>query len=259
MADDKSYLPDPDHVVQTISFDQAAHAAAAVAPAAAASAAPPTFRILRTNELDPYEKPKSHTTIAASAMLAAADGDDFTGKDRRKAKISISDAKVETFDDLSDLLDSLESDAKMAKHKPKIDAKDPKSDRVEEEKRNVRVATWLYAASRENDNDFHIILGRDPEEPQRRYMNAEVSGLPPANSSARPKLKAVRTSFAAVVQQQTPGLGYDFYDPPIPVTVQGSLFFDMTHAKGSKPGPASVKPKTIWEIHPITNIKPRTT
>jgi hypothetical protein len=254
MADDKSYLPDPAHVLHTIDFSQAAHAAAA-----ASNAAPPAFRILRTDELDPYEKKKSGMTIAASALAAAAEGDDFTGKDRRKAKISISNAPVEKFDDLSDLLDSLEKDAKMVKHDPKIVAKDPKSDRVKEEKRNVRVETWLYAASRENDNDFHIILGRDPEESERRYMNAEVSGLPPASSHSRQKIAATRKSFAAIVQEQLPGLGYDFYDPPIAVTVQGSLFFDMTHAKGSKPGPSSVKPKTIWEIHPITNIKPRTT
>jgi len=252
MANGKSFLPDPKNIVQTIEFNQAAH----VAAAANAKAAPPTFRILRTNELDPYEKQKSHDTIAASAVKAAAGGDAFAGTDRKKAKLSISNAKVEKFGDLSALLTSLPSDAKMAAHKPKI-ATNAASGRVQEEERNVSVDVWLYAASRENDNDYHIIIGRDPDDTDRRYMNAEISGLPPANSSARAKLESVRTSFAAIVQQQTPGLGYDFYDPPVAITVQGSLFFDMTHAKGSKPGPASVKPKTIWEFHPITSIKPR--
>ena len=55
------------------------------------------------------------------------------------------------------------------------------------------------------------------------------------------------------------GLGFDFYDPPIPLTVQGSLFFDVTHAMGSKkPGPSSAKPRTIWDLHPITSIRTRT-
>ena len=251
MADDKSYLPDPARILQIITFQEATAAAAT-----AQTVSPPTFRILRTNELDPYEKAKSHATIAASAVALA--GDDFGGSDRKKAKLSISNAPLENFDDLSALLDSLPSDAKMAKHVPKITTA-PASDRVDEEKRNVSVKVWLYAASRESDNDFHIILGRDPAGPTRRYMNAEVSGLPPANNAAGPQLATARNSFKATVQQQTPGLGYDFYDPPIPLTVQGSLFFDMTHAKSSKkPGPSSAKPQTIWEIHPITSIASRT-
>jgi hypothetical protein len=253
MADDKSYLPDSTRVLQTITFHQAAFTAAAAAPSVPA----PTFRILRTNELDPYEKAKPQTFIAASAAAPLVEDDSFGGTDRRKAKLSIADAKVEKFADLSDLLDSLVKDATMANHKPKI-TRAPTSDRVAEEKRNVSVDVWLYAASRENDNDFHIIVGRDPEDSTRRYMNAEVSGLPPANSNSRAKLAATRKSFQAIVQQQTPGLGYDFYDPPIAITVQGSLFFDVTHATGSKPGPASAKPKTVWEIHPITSMKART-
>src|SRR5690242_21161289 len=44
-------------------------------------------------------------SIAASAVKAAAGGDNFAGTDRKKAKLSISNAKVEKFGDLSDLLD----------------------------------------------------------------------------------------------------------------------------------------------------------
>jgi hypothetical protein len=251
MADDKSYLPDPKNVIEVITFHLAAMAAAAAKPALP----PPTFRILRTNELDPYEKRKTHANIAASAIAPAAVSENFAGTARRKAKLSISSANMETFAHLSDLLGSLVKDSDMVKHQPKITT-DAASDRVNEEQRNVSVSVWLYAASRESDNDFHVILGRDPAQMPRRYMNAEVSGLPPANSNSSSKLVAARSSFKAIVQQQTPGAGYDFYDPPIPLTVQGSLFFDMTHAKGPKPGPSSTKPGTIWEIHPITSIKP---
>ena len=54
-----------------------------------------------------------------------------------------------------------------------------------------------------------------------------------------------------------PGFTYDFYDPPIPVKIEGSPFFDMTHATGSRPGPQSLKSRmpTIWEVHPLTSIK----
>jgi hypothetical protein len=51
--------------------------------------------------------------------------------------------------------------------------------------------------------------------------------------------------------------GYDFYKPPIPVVVEGSLFFDMTHSTGGKPGPSKLKANipTIWEVHPISQMK----
>jgi len=50
---------------------------------------------------------------------------------------------------------------------------------------------------------------------------------------------------------------YDFYDPPIPIKIEGSLFFDITHATGSRPGPHSLKSRmpVIWEVHPLTSIE----
>jgi hypothetical protein len=38
--------------------------------------------------------------------------------------------------------------------------------------------------------------------------------------------------------------------------VEGSLFFDMSHAIGQHPGPPSLKSRmpTIWEVHPVTSI-----
>src|SRR5258708_20894328 len=157
VADDKSYLPDPKLVIQSITFHDAAVAAAAATPAGAQ----PTFRILRTNVLDPYEKKQTHANIAASAAAPATGIDDFAGKDRKKAKLSIGTGALEKFDDLSGLLDSLVTDAEMAAHKPKISTL-PTSDRVDEEERNVSVTAWLYAASRAAANDFPIISLRDP-------------------------------------------------------------------------------------------------
>ena len=61
------------------------------------------------------------------------------------------------------------------------------SDRVDEEKRNVRVKAFLYAASREDDNDYHLIIGRAPNKPAK-YMTAEISGLPPSGSASFAKL-----------------------------------------------------------------------
>jgi hypothetical protein len=37
------------------------------------------------------------------------------------------------------------------------------------------------------------------------------------------------------------------------VRIEGSLFFDVDHAAGAV-GPANMKPKSAWEMHPITKI-----
>ena len=119
----------------------------------------------------------------------------------------------------------------------------------------MRVRAFLYAASREDDNDFHLIVGRDPDlEPM--YMTMEISGLPPQDSGHFSRLGAAREAYKEFFGEDLPGASYDFYDPPIPVEVEGSLFFDMSHSSGSRPGPASLRPHipTIWEIHPMTNI-----
>jgi hypothetical protein len=87
-------------------------------------------------------------------------------------------------------------------------------------------------------------------------MTMELSGLPPASSAAFAKLKAARDAFKAFFGGNLPGLAYDFYDPPIPVKIEGSLFWDASHATGSRPGPKSLKSRmpVVWEVHPVSKI-----
>jgi hypothetical protein len=107
-----------------------------------------------------------------------------------------------------------------------------------------------------NDNDFHLIVGRDPNKTPELYMTMELSGLPSSSSQFFKKLKAARDAYKNFFAQNLPGLTYDYYDPPIPVDIEGSLFFDITHATGQRPGPKSLKSRmpVIWEVHPITKI-----
>jgi len=186
---------------------------------------------------------------------AAAAGDNFRGTARKAAKLSIANAPLETFTDLSALIASLPPHKAMVKHVPPIRTT-ANSNRVAEEKRNVKVSAFLYAASREDDNDFHLILGRAPGSTPAVYMTMELAGLPPASSAAFARLKAARDAFKSFFGGDLPGMSYDFYTPPIPVEIEGSLFFDMSHATGSRPGPASLRPKmpVVWEVHPITRI-----
>lgn len=248
-----NYLPDKSNVFDSIPFTPPLKKKSITAFTAATGAAP-KFRILRTDILDPYETqhPKD-VMVAAAVALPAVASDNFAGTARRAAKLSVAPGPIKDFADTGALLDTLPSHAAMKNLNISTKAN---SNRVKQEKKNVRLDAWLYAASREADNDFHLIIGGDPDSDDPRFMTIEVSGLPP-DDPLRTRLKAVRDSFAAIVDSNTPGMGYDFYDPAIPVTVEGSLFWDASHATGSKPGPSTAKPKTVWEIHPITSLKAR--
>lgn len=230
---------------------------------AGAVAAGPRYRVIHTNETDEYEKaaasPQAFALAAAKAKTAVV-SDNYAGTDRKAAKLSISTAATENFNDVKDLIGTLPAEAAMKNHNPKIKTAATQN-RVKEEDRNVHVKAFIYALSREADNDFHLILGRDPSATPEMYMTMELSGLPLSNAASFQTLQAVRNTFKQFYTQNVgnlPGPGYDFPDPPIPVEVDGSLFFDITHATsgGSRPGPKSLKSRmpVIWEVHPITKM-----
>jgi hypothetical protein len=182
--------------------------------------------------------------------------DSFDGSDRIRAKLSILDVPIEEFADLADLVASLTPDSDMINRDPAISS-DPDSDRVDEERRNVRVRVWLYMASREDDNDFHLILGRKPGLTPELYMNMELSGLPPRNSPSFAILKATRDAFKRALQNRLPGRTYRLFPRPLPVEIEGALFFDITHSSpGTRSGPGILRPfmPTAWEVHPITRF-----
>jgi hypothetical protein len=213
------------------------------------------YRVLRTDETDPYDVPLQPDEVATLGLERFAGFDDtYRGTARKAAKLSIADAQVEDLEDIKDLIETLPAIEVMTSHEPPITT-DATSGRVDEENRNVRVRAFLYAASREDDNDYHLIVGRAPDlEPM--YLTMELSGLPSQDSDHFPRLEAAREAYKVFFSDDLPGASYDFYDPPIPVEVEGSLFFDKSHSSGSRPGPASLRPNmpTIWEVHPVTNI-----
>jgi hypothetical protein len=243
-------LPDPKDVLVELSFVPRGGAAVG---APAPGAAPPQFRILRTLEVDEYDTPLTAADIAPLTAPRAAPADNkFHGTARKAAKLAIAAAPMQAFDDVNDLINSFVDHETM---KAKGIETTANSGRVAEEVRNVRVKAFLYAASREDDNDFHLIIGRDPSEPAK-YMTAEISGLPPQDADSFDKLDAARSAFLDFFGDALPGATYDFYDPPIGIEVEGSLFWDASHASGGRPGPSKLRPKmpVVWEIHPVTNI-----
>jgi len=149
---------------------------------------------------------------------------------------------------------TLAADDDMRNHNPEI-TRASTSQRVEEEDRNVRVPAFICAIKYEADQDWHII-GSSDSECEGLFFNFEVSGLPRSNSPAHDTLLTVRQDLAEILDHDLPGPGsYHKYkgNGPIPVIIQGSLFYDVDHAPGVV-GPATMKPETAWEIHPVTQI-----
>jgi hypothetical protein len=249
-----------------------------------------TYRILKTTEVDSYEDTVGAWALrkvlhgnpqpAPAAIAAAAKkrpvkppapgpkpgrgpkpgpapvagGDDFAGQARMAAKLSIATAPVENFSDVGKMIASLPPVAQMVALKIPTT---PNSNRVKQEQRNIHVTGFLFAASREADNDFHLIVGTSPTAGQEVYMTMEVSGLPKVGTPAFAALNTTRTAYKQFFGANLPGAGYHFYQPPIPLQIDGSLFFDATHSTGQAPGPPSLKSRmpTIFEIHPISKIK----
>jgi len=222
-------------------------------PGISAAAAKPTYEIIRTKQVDEYDDPVSTTEALTAPVAMAATGDAFKGTQRKAAKLSIVDKPFKKFTDIKDLIASLPDEDAMVKHNPKI-KKTATSNRVAEEQRNVKVTAWIYAASREDDNDFHLIVGRKPGM-AKMFITMEISGLPPASAASRARLEKVRDTYMNFFTD-LPGTGYDFYKPPIPVEIGGSLFFDMSHATGGRPGPQDLRPHmpVVWEVHPVTQL-----
>lgn len=207
------------------------------------SASGRTYRVFDTLEAatDAHDRPERWLTTAD------AGSDMLLGAARKVAKTSISSAPTKVYANLSAVLDSLVADDEMR-------AKDLKDKpRVDEEDRNVTVAAFIYAVKKEADNDFHVILGSTPAKDGARFMTAEVSGLPAAGPFKAP-LKAVRDKFKSEPALAHVRTTYIKFDPPIPVSVKGSLFYDIDHPP-SAIGPSGLRPKTAWEIHPVTDIE----
>lgn len=235
--------------------------AAASHPAARAAEAPQTtvtpsgrtITIRQSDELDEYEDP-----VAPAARVArAAESDIFAGTARKTAKTTLVSGTAEEFDSVQALWSSLEPDEDMIHRDPPISHAST-SRRVREERRRVSVVALLCAASREDDNDYHAILCDDPHAtaPDERYcLNVEVSGLPRSGAYVA-RLTAARQQFSDILGGNLPGSRYAFYEPPIPVLVTGSLFYDIDHRPGAV-GPSALRPDTAWEIHPVETIAER--
>jgi hypothetical protein len=215
------------------------------------------YRIVPHPDRGDYREDVEDKTAAALPFAKAANippEDRFSGTSRRVAKTTVFTGEAEDFKTVAALLDSLPSNEEM---RDKKISSAPTSKRVEEERKNVRVRGYVYAFKKERDKDYHVIIGDAPGAANPRYMNVEVSGIPIAGTDEnRAKLWAVRKAFQAAFGLGAAGPDSYFRpDPPVPVRVTGSLFWDVDHEEPPFVGPQSYKPKTAWEIHPVSGIE----
>lgn len=178
------------------------------------------------------------------------DSENFDGSNRKDAKISISPATIETFNTLRSFVNTLPDKELMADS-----ISGSNHPRIASENRNVRIKkAYLYAYSRQTDEDYHVIIGTSKiPTASTKYFNVEVSGLPPATHPSFAVLKATRESFLSKASEKLCASGYYFYNTPLLVEVSGSLFFDKQHHNGLI-GPATARPPDAWEIHPATSF-----
>jgi hypothetical protein len=209
------------------------------------------YRVISTDEVDESEPTERPGPLRALARTTNS-GEIFAGQLRGDPKTSVATGVLESYSTIAALRSALPAETDMlALHISS--ASD--SERTSEEQHNVSVVGVIYAASKETDNDFHLIVGDKDCESGDCLINVEVSGLPKDPAAPDyPVLSAVRTKFETYLDQQLPGRKYKKFDPPIPVTISGSIFFDVDHAAGAI-GPTGMRPSSAWEIHPLTDIK----
>lgn len=235
---------------------------------------------------------KTPVVLNNEALISDPQFAPFEGHWRRHVKTALArkggrSVTVEKFAHLGALLASLPSDNGMRQKHPDLKARPiavkkkqqsgdfGPQDRKPEELRNVQVKAWICAVKFEwgktGDNDFHVILSSNATAGAgARFMTIEVSALPvkaaATTTNPTPTIDTKSPDYPALLRarKRLVGLFIDhrlnetFYKPPRPigVTVTGSLHFDGDHKAGAKdsPGPAGMKPKTVWEIHPVSDL-----
>ena len=175
----------------------------------------------------------------------------FAGSARATAKKSYATATYVTYATISAMRATLQTDTYM--RSLGITTSSP---RVTQEQRNVSITSaYLYAISRESDNDLHMIIGDGTVSPTT-LLNCECGGLPATTASSYAAMKAVRDYLKTYFGTDFCGTsGYTHFVHPIHITIlKGSIFYDIDHAAGTV-GPTGYRANTSWEMHPINTIK----
>jgi hypothetical protein len=173
-------------------------------------------------------------------------------------KVSGQLAQFQKFVDVKELLQSLPKDSSM-RDRYNWGLHVAPTVRVTEERMNVEITTGYIVAVKpgEDDRDFHVIVSDSPNHSGATFMNVEVSGLPQDGVDNDDFARARDEIRSVLPDGSDHGTSYILLHEPVKVTVKGSVYFDGDHRAGCKtcPGPASAKPRTVWEIHPVYSFE----
>ena len=204
-------------------------------------------------KIDFGKDPSEKVTVGLAA--ASCNDNHYTGKDRKDAKTNeVDHTKYASFASLKEMKKGLKlpSDTVMRSRLTRTSLRS-----ATENKGAILDKVFLFAFKRESDNDYHLIIGDDADLKKATLFNMEISGLPtPDNQDLDNARKAFLDAFN--LNDKTCMSSYAmFIDKPVPVHVEGAVFFDVDHKAGSV-GPikngVSLRPKSAWEIHPISSF-----
>lgn len=183
--------------------------------------------------------------------------DVFQGCIRAKVKTTMLKKKPTYYATVAELLAVLPGKEDM-KTRGISSAENSERDIAENE--NVVVETaYLFAIYKEDDNDYHMIIGSTAKLNSAVLMNIEISGLPRSASTAtKNKFRRVRGKIENTSYLQ------NIPCKPSPIlllgtaiilkNIKGSLFWDSQHSGGGV-GPSAARPNSAWEIHPVIKLK----
>jgi hypothetical protein len=170
----------------------------------------------------------------------------FRGMYRGAARTSISQSDFERFDGIDSLLKTLPSDefmrARVSKYIP----------RTHEEDRNVILSCYLHAVKKQISGDYSIVIGDAPGRMPWKSMMCRIPSIPTRENPTMLFLKSVRTKLESGLFSQVnlETKAYVHFQPPRPITITGSLYYNGIHEPGTV-GPRNLKSETAWEIGPI--------
>jgi len=209
-------------------------------------------------KIDFWDDPGEKSLKLEAANAGNCSDNHFSGADRKTAKTSpVSSGSFQSFTNFKDIFTTfgLPADAAM---ETKVNTSSPRT--LIEKKGVILNNAFLYAFKREDDNDYHLIIGDNANVKQATLLNMEISGLPnPANTT----LDNARNAFvkALKINDKTCMSSYVvFVDKPVPVHIEGPVFFDIDHKAGTigpVKGTVKLRPATAWEIHPILKFSLR--
>jgi len=201
------------------------------------------------------------TLVNVSAALAACTG---PGKARWPIKTSLpAEAEVNApkAGQLEDLLNLAEPPGVTKNDKRYQSARIPKFPNSLDVQEGDIISTvgWLHlVATENNDCDYHIQISNSPTDGN----DCLIVEIPKndENFVASPELRELAATARKFIRDELlkgrePSSHGNVMQHPPCLKITGQLFFDDPHVKDKPRGRKKMKAKTLWEIHPVTDIE----